>query len=133
MLCLLTALLVASTAAIADEPSPAAKAEIQALLDDLGSSPCEFYRNGTWYKGADAKAHLNTKYEYLLKRDKVGSTEEFIDRAATRSSMSGEAYQVRCPDQAPVPSATWLINELLQIRKKQAPAIPRDPRIGPTK
>ncbi len=36
-----------------------------------------FQRNGSWYDGGDARAHLQRKYDYLLKKDMVDSAEQF--------------------------------------------------------
>jgi len=102
--------------ALAGEPSPAAKGEIDYLLAQLERSGCEFNRNGTWYDGAKARAHLDEKYQYLLKKRMVSSAEDFIARAASDSSVSGKAYQVRCAGAAPVPSAVWLKSELARYR-----------------
>jgi hypothetical protein len=112
--------LVSAVAFGADLPAPA-KAEVTQLLNTLGSSSCEFYRNGNWYKAAEAKAHLNSKYEYLLKKGLISSTEEFIRKGATESSMSGEPYQVRCPNEATQSSATWLGIKLRLMRAKSQP------------
>ncbi len=109
-------LLIAS-AAVAGELAPATKTEIDGLLKTLGASPCEFYRNGSWYKAPDAQAHLNRKYEYLVKKDRIETAEEFIELAGTRSSFSGEAYLVRCPGKEPEPSASWLGKRLSELRK----------------
>lgn len=98
------------------ELSSSAKVEIDALLNALGTSECQFYRNGSWYSGSMAQDHLKTKFEYLAKRDLISSAEEFIAEAATKSSMSGEPYQVRCPRQEAQPSSVWLSNELQRIR-----------------
>jgi hypothetical protein len=98
-------------------PSPATQAEITHLLDYLGRSKCEFYRNGTWHAAADARKHLEKKRDYLLQRSLIGSTEDFIDRAATASSMTGEKYQVRCKPSPAVPSADWLKAELGRYRR----------------
>jgi hypothetical protein len=111
-------LLVTPVQALPAEPSAGAKAEIGQLLSALGTSKCEFNRNGTWYKAADAQAHLTKKYEYLLDKGKISTTERFIADAASKSSRSGERYQVRCPDRAAEPSATWLTNELARLRQK---------------
>jgi hypothetical protein len=56
------------------------------------------------------------KVDYMVKRNMLGSTEEFISKAATASSVSGEPYQIRCGDGAPIASATWLTGELKRIR-----------------
>jgi hypothetical protein len=52
----------------------------------------------------------------LLERKLLGSAEDFIALAATRSSLSGEAYGVRCGQSAPLPSAQWLRTELRGLR-----------------
>ena len=46
----------------------------------------------------------------------VSSTEQFIERAATKSSMSGKPYQVQCNNQKPVASSLWLRSELQVLR-----------------
>lgn len=107
-----------STPLHAAEP-PAAAAEIQHLLSYLATSGCAFYRNGDWYEAAAARAHLEKKYQYLLKKDLINRAEDFIARAATASSLSGEAYQVRCGEQA-TNSAAWLMAELIRLRQTKA-------------
>ena len=53
---------------------------------------------------------------YLLRKNLVPSTEAFIDRAASQSSMSSKPYQVRCPGQPDVSSKQWFTEQLQQIR-----------------
>jgi hypothetical protein len=36
--------------------------EIQYLLLSVERSGCEFYRNGSWHPGPEARAHLTRKY-----------------------------------------------------------------------
>ncbi|MCE4553622.1 DUF5329 domain-containing protein [Pelomonas cellulosilytica] len=126
MRALLTLLLfpLASLAAATPLP-PAARSEVDALLGRLQASGCEFNRNGSWYAGAEAKAHLLKKLEYLEGKDLVKTTEQFIERGASASSMSGKAYLVRCPGKAPVDSATWLTAELQQLRAARPASGPR--------
>ena len=100
----------------AGELTPAMQKEIGTLLERIETSNCSFARNGTWYAPADARKHLQMKVDYMVKRNMLGSTEEFIDKAASTSSVSGEAYQIRCGNGAPMPSATWLTAELKRIR-----------------
>jgi hypothetical protein len=120
-----TALLLLAQPLWAETASTPVRLEINSLLDRLQSSGCQFNRNGTWYMASDAKAHLLNKLEYLEKRASVQSTEQFIDLAATRSSVSGVPYQVRCGNTAPVDSKLWLSIELEAVRsanKTRAPA-----------
>ena len=111
------ALLLSSffTAAQAAEPV-ATKAEIAHLFTALETSNCQFNRNGTWYGAKEASAHLQTKYKYLQDKDLVPSTEKFIERAATESSFSGKAYQIKCANIAAQPSAPWFQTLLQKYR-----------------
>ena len=68
------------------------------------------------YSATDAKSHLLVKLRYLEDRGMVDSAEQFIELAASKSSMSGQPYQVRCANAAPVPSSTWLLSQLQRIR-----------------
>ncbi|RYG35742.1 MAG: hypothetical protein EON93_06125 [Burkholderiales bacterium] len=109
------ALLIAS-AASAQVPSSVTTREVGQLFSALRESNCEFSRNGTWYNAQKASEHLQRKYDYLLKKKLVTSTESFIELAATKSSMSGKAYQVRCGKAAPVSSQSWFTNKLTGLR-----------------
>jgi hypothetical protein len=105
--------------ALGAEPSATVRDEIQYLLTNLERSGCEFFRNGKWYGAAEAKQHLNQKYNYILKRGLVRKSEDFIRLAATESSVSGKAYQVRCKGTGPMPSAVWLDEELSRYREQR--------------
>jgi hypothetical protein len=94
------------------EPPTSAPEDIQYLLDAIERSGCEFYRNGSWYAAADARSHLASKYHEVEKRRPVRSVQDFIDWVGTRSSMSGEAYRVRCPGSDTMTSAEWFRREL---------------------
>jgi hypothetical protein len=106
-------------------PAPAAQAEIDYLLSAVASSQCEFYRNGSWYDPKSAADHLATKYKYLTARDLVQSAEDFIEKAATRSSLSGRDYAIRCGGAA-VASSRWLLILLARYRESHAAALPRN-------
>ncbi|WP_422011254.1 DUF5329 domain-containing protein [Roseateles sp.] len=116
-------LLVAGAAHAAPLPL-AARAEVDALLTRLQASGCEFNRNGSWYAGADARAHLLKKLDYLEGKGMVDTAEQFIARGASSSSMSGKPYLVRCAGKAPVESAQWLTTELQQVRAAKAASSP---------
>jgi uncharacterized protein DUF5329 len=112
---LMTSGLVAAICAAAPL-SPAARTEIDALMTQLETSGCRVNRNGTWYPAADTRSHLTTKLDYLERRGQVENAEQFIERAASGSSMSGEPYLIQCGDTPPVESATWFSRELQAIR-----------------
>jgi hypothetical protein len=90
--------------------------EVEHLLDHVARAGCQFNRNGTWYSGPAARAHLKKKYDYLAKRNLAPTAEAFIERAATSSSISGSAYQVRCGGDAATASGPWLSSELRRYR-----------------
>jgi Family of unknown function (DUF5329) len=116
--------LLVQAAMAAPLPAPA-RAEVHALLDRLQTSGCAFNRNGSWHAGADARGHLLKKLDYLENKDLVKTTEQFIERGASASSVSGKPYLVRCPGQAPLESARWLTAELQQLRAGRAASSPR--------
>ena len=109
------ALLAAS--ALMALPVPASqRAEIDALMAALQTSACEFNRNDSWHNAADAKIHLLRKLDYFEGKNSVQSTEQFIELAASKSSLSGRAYQVKCRGAAPVDSNIWLNRQLKLMR-----------------
>ena len=102
--------------ASAAEPSATVQREVNFLLDAIEASGCRFYRNGTWYSAHEARLHLRGKYDWLAARDGVAATEQFIDLAATQSSLSGRAYLVQCGEGPTRASNQWLRERLAQFR-----------------
>jgi hypothetical protein len=98
------------------DPPTSVQIEVNFLLGYLEGSRCEFYRNGTWHDSKAAQAHLRDKYKYLAARNLVNTTEQFIERAATESSLSGQPYEVKCNGGAAVTSSRWLRDELARFR-----------------
>jgi hypothetical protein len=90
--------------------------EIQHLMAYIADSDCRFIRNGKEYGAGEAVKHLQGKYEYAGSR--IGTAEDFIRYVATKSSMSGEPYKIRCDDQT-ILCADWLRAELARIRQKE--------------
>jgi hypothetical protein len=101
--------------------SPASQREVAGLLQAVGASDCEFLRGGTAYSADQAQQHLRKKYEYLAARSQLNSAEDFVDKAATRSSMLGEVYLMRCGNAAPQPSEQWLRARLKAMRQAPVP------------
>jgi hypothetical protein len=115
---LLAAILFAAfTTGATAAPTPAPiRAEIDALLAKMQFSSCQFERNRSWHNAADAKAHLLRKLAYIEKRGTLASTEQFIEAAASKSSLSGTPYRVKCGNAEPVDSQAWLNRELKLLR-----------------
>ena len=95
------ALLALSTAAHADP----LRDEIAHLIDFVRHSSCTFIRNGTEYNGGEAADHVQAKYDYY--KDEIKTVEDFIERAASKSVLSGKPYEVRCGDKT-MPAADWI-------------------------
>jgi hypothetical protein len=101
---------------VAAQTPQVTRVEIDMLLKKLQISGCQFNRNGTWYTSAEAQSHLNKKLEYFEKRGMITTAEDFIKLAASSSSTSGKAYQVKCGNEAAVESNSWLSNQLKTLR-----------------
>lgn len=104
---------------------PVAQAEINQLLAVIGTSGCEFHRNGSWYDAKQAESHLRNKYQLLVARARINTAEDFIDKVATRSSLSGLDYQVRCNGGTTIKCGLWLRDELLRYRASDASPLMR--------
>ncbi len=101
------------------EPPRNVQIEVNFLLGYVDGSGCAFYRNGSWYDSKSAQAHLRDKYDYLAARSLIDTTEDFIERAATESSLSGQAYEVSCNGGAAMASSQWLRAGLARFRALQ--------------
>ena len=98
------------------QPPANVHAEVDGMLKAVERSGCEFGRNGTWHESKAAGAHMRDKYDYLVARDLIANSEDFVNRVGTKSSVSGQAYQVRCAGAAPVASGQWLRTRLAELR-----------------
>lgn len=108
----LVALSLSAPLAAGAAPAPRVQQDVEHLLAYVENSRCSFYRNGDWSDAKAAQAHLRMKYDYLAGRDKIANAKDFIELAASQSSLSGQPYQVLCPGGAPVLSRAWLGDEL---------------------
>jgi hypothetical protein len=98
-------------------PTPRAQAEVEHLIGYIAAaSDCRFNRNGSWHDMGEARGHVTMKYEYLRDRDRVATAEDFIDGAASRSSLSGKDYLVQCGGFPAMAAGAWLRAELARWR-----------------
>lgn len=93
------------------------KAEIEHLLDYVKNSKITFIRNSSSYSPADAVKHMNRKFEHFKKE--INTAEQFIEKCATKSLLSGKPYQVKLEDQTVMEAADWFLKELSSFREKQ--------------
>jgi len=115
------ALLVAFVAAGDARAGPPVEVQLEVhfLLGYVEGSGCEFQRNGSWHDAPAAQAHLRDKFNALALRDRVKTTEQFIERAASESSMSGQPYLIRCNGGPTKTSKQWLSDELARLRSQR--------------
>jgi len=92
--------------------------EINHLLVFLQNSECQFERNGKIHSANDTAAHAKRKYNYF--KDKIDSTEKFIEYSATKSTMSGKYYMVMCKGKPDTKTRDWLLQELKNYRSNDS-------------
>lgn len=112
MALILLVILVVSHRAESEEP---VNREINHLLQYIENADCAFIRNGRVYDAVEARTHIQNKYDYFKAR--IKTTEDFIKYAATKSSMSGKPYKVRCNERE-ILCAEWLKVELEKFRSR---------------
>jgi len=113
---LLAVMTVILTGIVHADVPPEQQPEVAHLLSFVRSSPCTINRNGTTHQGEEAAAHIRKKYDYY--RDKITTTEQFIEYSASKSTMSGKYYTVHCDGQEPIRTQDWLLQELEEYRNK---------------
>jgi hypothetical protein len=93
------------------------------LLAAIEKHPdARFVRNGTEYTAKDAANHLRSKYQSA--KDHVRTPQDFIDKIASKSSTSGEEYEVRLPGKAPLKARAFLLEELKGLQTTSGPGRP---------
>ena len=105
--------LLLSPALFAEDEDP----EIDYLLQEIGKSECVFIRNGSRHSAEKAEDHLRMKYN--RGRRYATSAEAFIERLASKSSMTRKLYMMECPGKEAKPSGEWLMLRLEEFRQGQ--------------
>ena len=114
MKALLTILLLTFSYTVFADVPPEQKPEVEHLLEFIRQSDCLMVRNGSEHEGEKAASHIQKKYEYF--EDDITTTEAFIEYSATKSTMSGKYYSIKCPDGKEMRSQDWLLEELETFR-----------------
>jgi hypothetical protein len=109
---LVAVLLIAASSVWAEEQT--VTVEVDYLINAVSESGCNFVRNGKEHTPSEAADHLQMK----ARRGKryYDTTEEFIDRIASKSSWSGNPYLIQCDGQPDVPAADWFSRVLTEYR-----------------
>jgi hypothetical protein len=95
-------------------PALTERQKIDALIASVEHLPgAVFIRNGSEYEGTKAAEHLRMKLDYAGKR--IKTVDQFIDKLATASSMTGKPYKIRFADGRTVESAVYFREQLRRI------------------
>jgi len=105
--------------AVAAAPPPHEQTRIEKLIRFVETQKdMKFIRNGTEYSCADAGKFLRGKLDSMGKD--VTTAREFIERIASKSSMSGQPYQVKFGDGKTMLAAQFLSEELKRLEGQPA-------------
>ena len=100
----------------ADVP-PETRHEVDHLIEFVSNTPCQIDRNWTKHSGPEALVHIQQKYDYF--RDDIKTTEQFIEYSASKSTMTGRDYLLKCKGQSTIKTRDWLLQELQQYRARR--------------
>jgi hypothetical protein len=89
--------------------------KIERLISAVeGLDDAKFIRNGSEYSATEAADHLRTKLEAA--GDDIQSADDFIEHIGSKSSTSGEPYQIKFADGKVVNARDFLREKLTQIK-----------------
>jgi hypothetical protein len=91
------------------------------LLEFVRTSDVIFIRNGKEHSAEDAVKHIQKKYNHYKK--KIKTPEDFIEKSATKSMMSGKLYQIKLKDGTVITCKDWLTAELERYRDPPVEAV----------
>ena len=111
------ALLLGASALLAHAtPSATEEKLIDTLIQRVSKmSAMVFMRNGSEYNAADAAKHMQAKYDHFKKE--LVTAEDFIERCASRSEMTGQAYKVKLNNGTVRDANEFLNSELRTLRQ----------------
>jgi hypothetical protein len=111
-----SAFAVALLGAVATAVSGLSEIEkIERLLEAVRTSQVQFIRNGQPHAAEEAERHLRSKW--TAAGDSVKTAQDFIERVASGSSLTGLPYGVRLPDGSETTAREWLLARLAEIEQ----------------
>ncbi len=128
------AVMLVAVHAAAEKKTGEAKQEdleetITHLLEYVRTADVVFIRNGKEHSAENATKHIEKKYNHYKK--KIETPEDFIERSATKSMMSGKLYQIRLKDGTIITSKDWLLAELERYRNSPIEAVTDTGSVAP--
>ncbi len=90
--------------------------KIEMLIESLKAlDGAVFIRNGREHTVEEAIDHMRGKWRW--KKSEIKTAEDFIDIAATKSSISGEFYLIKLSDGTTVKSGDWFREQLIKLSR----------------
>lgn len=116
-----TLVLLAAVAPLAAAtPSEQEHKLIMALIARVqGMTTMKFLRNDEAHNAAEAAEHMQAKYKHF--REEIVTAEDFIERCASRSELTGKPYLVKLADGKPREARGFLMQELRAMRQQGRP------------
>ena len=100
--------------------APSEEQKIEALIKTVEElKDATFIRNGKEHDCREAAKHMRDKWQHG--RDQIKTALDFIDKAASRSSVSGKPYLIRFKDGREIESATFLRDQLKKVESGESP------------
>ena len=118
LLLALMGLLMMTPASASDPQAEDLDTTIQHLIGYVKESDVTFERNISRHDAVDAAAHIERKYQHF--KDEIDTPEEFIERCATASLVTGKQYLIIDSQGAEMPAGEWLNTELVRYRLQNA-------------
>ncbi len=87
---------------------------IKFLLNHIATADAEFVRNGSSHTPAEAREHVNAKYEHF--KDQIKTPEDFIRLSASKSLLTGKPYLVKPKGGKEQTLSNWLTEALREHR-----------------
>lgn len=118
-----------ATTAHSSDPAPEAEPELKPQLTDREKierlivavevqQGAKFVRNGTTYSAQEAAEHLRMKVKHAGSR--VQTVSDFIEKIATKSSITGKPYSIELADGRTLTTSDFLRSELAKIEQGTA-------------
>lgn len=111
------------TSMVNADVAPQDRHEVDYLIGFISNTPCQIERNWTSHTGPEVIAHIQKKHDYF--RDDIKTTEQFIEYSATKSTMTGRDYLVKCAGQSTLKTKDWLLQELHKYRAQRQSLVDR--------
>lgn len=112
----LVVLIIATIGAEAHKKHMTENQKIEKLINYVANSKdIIFIRNGDEHSATDAAKHLQRKRDWF--GDDITSAKQFIEKAATKSSMSGKYYTVKLKNGTVIKNSKFLLDKLKELEQ----------------